>query len=51
MNLISISKEDAVTITSYRSSTSTEEARRNTISKTAGYFQRLLLYSNYGYYE
>ncbi|MGE1054511.1 hypothetical protein [Bacillus cereus] len=45
MNLISISKEDAVTITSYRSLTAEEEVRKKAISKTAGYFQRLLLYS------
>ncbi len=48
MNLIAISKKDALTITSYRSLTPEEEVRKKTISKIAGYFQRLLLYSMEG---
>lgn len=45
MNLIAISEEDALTITSYRSLTPKEEIRKKEISKTASYFPRLLLYS------
>lgn len=48
MDLIAISKEDALTITSYRSLTPEEDVRKKAISKIAGYFQRLLLYSMEG---
>lgn len=48
MDLITISTEDTIAIAKYRSLTQEEESQRKAISKTAGYFQRLLLYSMEG---
>ncbi|HDR4901627.1 TPA: hypothetical protein QCR38_003884 [Bacillus cereus] len=48
MDLIAISPEDPIPVTKYRSLTPQESAQRKVISKTAGYFQRLLLYSMEG---
>ncbi|PGW74483.1 hypothetical protein [Bacillus thuringiensis] len=45
MDLIAISLENPISVTKYRSLTPQEIVQRKVISRTAGYFQRLLLYS------